>query len=78
MSHPVRGGGGGGGGVTVVEEEDGPQEDLMAWASDLSAWSSLSPSSSSAATVGTMAVATPSLKVMMNLVQRAPSKLDKH
>ena len=72
------GGGGGGGGVTVEEEgEDGPQEDLMTLALDLFAWSSLSPFSSSAATVGTMAVVTPSLKVMTNLVQRTPGKLDK-
>ena len=71
------GGGGGGGGVTVEEEEDGPQGDLMTLALDLFAWSALLPFSSSAATVGTMAVVTPSLKVMTSLIQRTPSKLDK-
>ena len=72
------GGGGGGGGVTVEEEgEDGPQGDLMTLALDLFAWLSLSPFSSSAATAGTMAVVTLSVKVMTNLVQRTPGKLDK-
>ena len=70
------GGGGGGGGVTVgEEEEDGPQGDLMTLALDLFAWSSLSPFSSSAATVGTMAVVTPCLKLTRN--QEAPNKLNK-